>query len=231
MELASRNSVNKLQPVVLAMLAIALMFSSHSCDEPLPPYQDPQKLFEARIDGEYWLSDTEHSLRVYLRVTNVFDETLEGPASLNGSIVISSAKYPNVQKTLLLSRLNLTNPRGYDPNTGSLRIDSKETMIFRATWDFVEDKVIDDSGRNLAGDSVTASFFTYIEDKTCKWRKLARPEDFILQGTLKILYRTAPVTAGPTVFPFCFVTNFVDVRVCPQISTIPPCSNWPQKGE
>lgn len=211
--------------LLLATLALAVMISSHSCNESLPPYQEPQQLYNATIDGKYWLSDTEHSLTVYFRITNVFDETLEGPALLTGKIQISSARDTSIHKTFLLGTTNLFS--GYVLIGKTLRIDPKQTMVLKATWDFIGDKVSDDKGRNLAGDSATASFFTYVEDKTCQWRRLARPEDLLLQGTVRLFERTAPLEAGPTVFPFCFVTNFVSVKLCPRIETVPPCSNWP----
>lgn len=223
--LASRTAAVASCRLLLATLALVVMISSHSCNESLPPYQEPQQLFNATIDGKYWLSDIEHSLTVYFRITNAFDETLEGPALLTGRIQISSARDTSIHKTFSLGTANLFS--GYTLIGKTLRIDSKQTMVLKATWDFPGDRVVDDNGRNLAGDSTTASFFTYVADKTCQWRRLARPEDLLLQGTVRLFDRTAPLEAGPIVFPFCFVTNFVSVKYCPHIETVPPCSNWP----
>ena len=223
--LTSRTAIVASCRLLLATLALVVVISSHSCNESLPPYQEPQQLFNATIDGKYWLSDIEHSLTVFFRITNAFDETLEGPALLTGKIQISSARDTSIHKTFSLGTANLFS--GYTLNGKTLRIDPKQTMVLKATWDFPGDRVIDDNGRNLAGDTASASFFTYVEDKTCQWRRLARPEDFVLQGTVTIFARTAPVEAHPTIFPFCFVTNFVDVKRCARVETVPPCINWP----
>ncbi|MEK6756234.1 MAG: hypothetical protein AABZ02_08795 [Bacteroidota bacterium] len=220
-----RPPLTRWRDVPLALLGLTLTLALGPCDEPLPPYQEPDKLFIGRIEGEYWLSDTEHSLRVYLYVTNIFDETLESPASLKGTIEIFFARDPNIRKTFSLSSLDLVSARGYNPSRGVIRIDPRETIVFRVTWDFPENKIIDDIGRDLA------DFFTYFQDKTCKERKLARLEDLVLQGSLKVFERTAPVAVGSTVFTFCYVTNFVSVKVCPEIVTRPPCVNyWPQNA-
>jgi len=218
--------------LLLSVFALGLSVSLDSCKEPLPSYREPEQLFSGRIEGEYWLSDTEHSFRIYIYVTNIFDETLEGPASLKGSIELFFGRDPRIRKTFTLNSQNLISPRSYYPATGSLRIDPKQTLVFQAIWYFPANQVIDDSGRNLTGDTTTASFFSYVDDKTCKWRKLARPEDLVLEGNVNLFEKSAPVLVGPKVFPLCFVTNFVDVRICPRIITIPPYENyWPGNAD
>jgi len=217
--------------LLLSVLVLGLSVLFESCKEPMPSYREPEQLFNGRIEGEYWLSPEEHSLRIYIYVTNVFDETLEGPASLKGSIELFFARDQRIRKTFTLNSQNLLTSRIYNPATGLLRIDPKQTAVFQAIWYFPADKVIDDSGRNLAGDSTTVSFFSYMDDKTCKWRKLARPEDLVLEGNVNLFEKTAPVLVGPTVFPLCFVTTFVSVQLCPRIVTIPPCENyWPDSA-
>lgn len=202
-----------------------MLLSFHSCDEDLPTYVEPAAFLDAKIDGEYFLSDTEHALRLYLRITNRYEETLSGIASLSGKIVVFAARDTTIRKTLTLSRDNLVT--GTVSPSGTLKIDPKETIILKGVWDFPRNRIIDDFGREIAGDSLTKSFFTFVPDPTCPFRYFATPEDFILQGTVTLFSQRAPVTAGPTVFRFCFVTNFVDVRVCPRIVTVTPCSNWP----
>jgi len=203
-----------------------MLFSFHSCDEDLPTYVEPSALLDAKIDGEYFLSDTEHSLRVYLRVTNRYEETLDGSALLNGTIVVFSARDTTVRKTLTLTPANLV--QGSISPSGLLKIDPKETIILKATWGFPGNRVIDDAGRNLSGaDTTRGGFFTIVPDPDCPYRYFAQPEDFVLTGSVTLFSQRAPVSAGPTVFRFCFVTNFVDVRVCSRVITVTPCSNWP----
>jgi hypothetical protein len=203
------------------------VLSSLSCTEQLPLYQEPDVLLNAKVDGEYWLSDVDHSLRFYVRITNTFDETLEGKAQLTGSVVAFFARDTTIRKTFLLNSSNLLSGN-YSPD-GTLRIDPGKSIVLKAVWQFSDNKVIDDGGRDLAfrGEG-PATFFSFVTDNTCEWRRFARPEDLILQATVTVFSGKAPITAGPTVYPFCFVSNFVEVNVCPRVYTIPPCSNWPK---
>ena len=212
----------------VATQAVALLlfaFCLHSCDEELPAYKEPSIDLNATITGEYFLSDVEHSLRVYVSITNGYEETLDGFASLNGSITLMSARDTSVHKTLPLTRANLVT--GTVNASGILKIDPKETIVLKATWDFTGDRVITDNGRSLSGDPVTASFFSFVQDPSCPFRRFAKPEDFVLQGTVTPFSQRAPVSVGPIVFRFCFVSNFVPVKDCARIVTTVPCSNWP----
>jgi hypothetical protein len=211
--------------LIYAGTVLLFAFCFHSCDEELPVYTEPTARLDAKIEGEYFLSDVEHSLRAYVRITNLYDETLDGPASLTGSIVLFAARDTSIHRTFPLTRANLV--AGTVNASGILKIDPKETIILKATWDFPGNSVIDDYGRHLSGDSATVHFFSYVQDPTCRFRLFAKPEDFVLQGTVNLFSQRAPVSAGPTIFRFCFVTNFVPVKDCPRIVTTVPCSNWP----
>ncbi len=208
-----------------AVTALLFALCFHSCDEELPVYEEPTARLDAKIEGEYFLSDVEHSLRVYVRITNLYDETLDGAASLTGSIKLFSARDTSIHKTFPLSRANLVT--GTINSSGILKIDPKETIVLKATWDFPENRVVDDYGRNLSGDSTTARFFSFVQDPTCQFRFFARPEDFVLEGIVPPFSHREQHPVGPTVFRFCFVTNFVPVKDCPRIVTTVPCSNWP----
>ena len=217
----------RLQTASVVLLASLLVLTSLSCNEDLPPYQEPEVLLKATVEGEYWLSVDDHSLRIYVRITNTYDETLEGKASLTGSVVATFARDPSIHKTIPLTSSNLFSG-DYSPDE-TLRIDPGKSIVLRAVWQFSGDKVIDDNGRDLAfrGDG-PPTFFSFVTDKTCEWRRFARPEDLILEATVTVFERKPNVTAGPTVHPFCFVSNFVEVNVCPRVYTIPACSNWSQ---
>lgn len=223
----SLHRLKRLQAAAARLLACMLVLLSLSCNEELPPYNEPEVLLNATVEGEYWLSVDDHSLNFYVRMTNTFDETLEGKATLRGEVVAFFARDTTIRKTLPLGISNLISG-DYTPD-GTLRIDPGKSIVLKAVWRFNGNKVIDDGGRDLTfpGED-TAAFFSFVEDKTCEWRRFARPEDMILKATVTVYSGKAPVTAGPTVFPFCFVSNFVDVRVCPRVYTIPACRNWPQ---
>ena len=204
-----------------------LVFVSLSCSEDLPSYHEPKSWLDTTIDGEYWLSDVDHCLRIYIRITNTFDETLEAKGLLTGTVVAFFARDPSIHKTISLNSANLVSG-GYSSD-GVLRIDPGKSIVLMATWSFAGDKVPDDRGRDLASRAEgSATFFTFVEDKTCEARKFARPEDLVLQAEVTVFDSKPTITVGPRVFPFCFVSNFVSVKVCPRVYTIPPCSNWPK---
>lgn len=202
------------------------MFSVFSCNEVLPVYQEPEVLLKATIEGEYWLSVDDHSLRFYVEITNTFDETLEAKAQLTGSVVAFFARDTTIRKTFLLTSSNILSGN-YSPDA-TLRIDPGKSVVLKAVWQFSGDKVVDDSGRDLAfrGEGLP-TFFSFVTDQTCESRRFARPEDLIVRATITVFNGKAPVTAGPMVYPFCFVSNFVEVNVCPRVITVPPCGNWP----
>jgi hypothetical protein len=206
-------------PAFLGILGAALLLAIGPCSESLPVYQEPQKLFDGKIEGVYVLTISDNSMKVYLSVTNIFDETFEGQGILTGSIEIVSARDPNVRKTFSISGGNVMSARGYDRVTGRLLIDPGDTVRLGVSWNLV-----DDTGRDLRRD-----FFSYIQDSTCLeyMRCLAFTEDFVLKGSVKLYDRTAPVLAGPTAYSFCYVTKYVNPKDCPPIITSAPCNLRP----
>jgi len=206
-------------PAFLGILGAALFLAIGPCSESLPVYQEPQKLFDGKIEGAYALTIIDNSMKVYLSVTNIFDETFEGQGVLTGSIEIVSARDPNVRKTFSISGGNVISARGYDRATGRLVIDPGDTLRLGVSWNLV-----DDTGRDLRRD-----FFSYIQDATCLeyTRCLAFTEDFVLKGNVKLYDRTAPVLAGPTAYSFCYVTKWINPKDCPPITTSAPCNLRP----
>jgi hypothetical protein len=206
-------------PAFLGILGAALLLAIGPCSESLPVYQEPQKLFHGQIEGVYVLTISDNSMKVYLSVTNIFDETFDGQGVLTGSIEIGSARDPSVRKTFSITGANVISARGYDRTTGRLLIDPGDTLRLGVSWNLV-----DDTGRDLRRD-----FFSYIQDTTCleQMRCLAFTEDFVLKGSVKLYDRTAPVLAGPTAYSFCYVTKYVNPKDCPPIITSAPCNLRP----
>jgi hypothetical protein len=203
----------------LGALVAVLLVTLGPCSESLPPYQDPARLFDARIDGAYALTSNDNSMKVYFSVTNVYDETIDGQGVITGSIEVRSARDPNVKKTFSLTGTNVVSAPGFDRITRRLIVDPGDTIRLGVSWDF-----IDDAGRDLRRD-----FFSYIEDMTCRdfGRCLAFTEDFILQGSVRLYDRTAPVLVGPTVYSLWYVNKWVLPRDCPPIITTAPCNLTP----
>lgn len=211
----------KKQLLLFIALAALLSLSAGPCDESLPTYQAPDKIFEGTIQPSYILSVVQNVMSVQLIVRNIFDETFQAPGILKGNIEIVSASDPSIRKTFIIGPANVIRAPGYDRNTGMLLIDPQDTIRVGVQWNF-----IDDNGKDLR-----TQFFQYIEDPTCSLRCLAYTEDFIISGELKVYDQRAPVRFGPINYSLCFASNYVLTRCCPPIITSAPCNLQPQPSQ
>ncbi|MBI3787373.1 MAG: hypothetical protein HY276_03860 [Ignavibacteriales bacterium] len=218
----------KAQVVLFSIVVLVFSLSFGPCDESLPTYQAPDKIFEGTLLPTYILSLTQNTLSVQLIVRNIFDETFYAPGILKGTVEIVSAKDPSIRKTFAIGPTNVIRAPGYDRNTGMLLIDPGDTIRVGVQWNFKAD----DNGKDLR-----TQFFQYIIDSTCDLRAkygfargLAYTEDFILRGELKIYDQRAPVYFGPVTYSLCFVSRYVTSNCCPPINTLSHCSLNPEKG-
>lgn len=195
-------------------LLMAMLAAGPVCNESLPPYINPRDAFSGSVQGAYVLTMSDNSVKIYLDVTNRYDETLEGPALLNGEIEISLATDPLVTKTFAVSSANLLTTRNYNPTTGRIRIDPGETIRFGVSWNLVAD-----NGTNLRTD-----VFRYWEDTECAMRCVAEEEVFVIRASVDIFEQTSTVVAGPASFSLCHVSNYVEPRFCPPVDYTTPCS-------
>ncbi|HEY4612967.1 MAG TPA: hypothetical protein VII11_08305, partial [Bacteroidota bacterium] len=192
------------------------------CDESLPPYSEPEMFLTGSISGQYILTATDNSMKVYFSIKNIFDETLQGQAVMRGTMEIVSMRNPNVHKTYALSISNVSNPGRYDPATGILTFDPGDSVVYLASWNFIAD----DQGADLR-----TSYFRYVSDPVCTGRALdgtplerchALTEEFILRSEIIVFEGRAPVRAT-VLFPLCYVSRWVNPKYCPPIITSPPC--------
>lgn len=198
-----------------ALLFSTLVLLLGPCDESLPPYREPEQPFEAIVRGDYTLSAIDNSMKVYLTVKNVFDETLEGTASFRGTVEIVSARDPRIQKTFQIRAQNLIQAPGYTPSTGRLRFDPGTSLVFLFSWDFLDDRNVD----------VRSQFFRFVQDASCSARCLALPEPWILTANVSVFDKTGNATARAT-YSLCFVTTWVNPRDCPPMITSQPCNEF-----
>lgn len=206
--------------ILLALALFSLSFGP--CDESLPVYDEPTKVFSGKIEGSYGLTIAENTMSIFFTIWNNFDETFQGDANLTGTIEIVSMRDPSVRKTFSVNAQNIIQVKGYDGRTGKLTIDARDSIRYMVRWNLT-----DDNGRDLR-----TSFFKYIVDPTCDLRCLAFTEDFSLKGNITLFDRTGPVFAGPTGYSFCFASNWVNPRHCPPIITSAPCNfRPPQLGK
>lgn len=208
---------NRREVIIQKAWFLLLFLSFGPCDESLPVYQEPERILDGRIEGAYVLTIQDNSLKVYLKIKNVFDETLQGQAILKGTVEIISARDPQVRKTLVVGPGNIISARGYERNTGRLTIDPGDTITLGVSWDFTAD----DRGVDLR-----SNFFQYIKDVTCDSRCLAFTEDFILTGDITVYPQRAPLRMSVN-FPVCFVSRWIKPNFCPPIITSAVCNLRP----
>jgi hypothetical protein len=204
------GKANSIAAALLILMALVM-----SCDESLPPYQDPRNILQASMRGRYVLSPDDNSLHVTLIVKNVYEETIQAQATLRGTIVVTAKRNSSIQITLPITANNITYATSYNRATGILTIDPQDTVVFSASWSF-----IDNAGRDLR-----QMFFDYTPDPTCSFREIAAEETFILDGSVKVYDMISDVTAEPIEFSMCHVTNWVDTRTCYPVFTDQPCGS------
>jgi hypothetical protein len=190
-----------------------VMALSMSCDEALPPYQDPRNVLEGIFRAQYILLMDDNSLHVRVVINNAYDETLQGPALMQGTVHITSKSDLSIEKTLQYSAANIVHHTAYNRTTGILTIDPKDSLVFEASWNFIDN----------AGGDVRQRLFQYVPDPSCGFRSIALEETFVLRGSFKVFERTSEVNVGPTEYSFCHITSWVPAASCPIIYSEPPC--------
>ncbi len=198
---------------VLALSLLLLSFSL-SCDEQISPYEEPNNIFEAALSGFYAHSLFDNSLKIYLTVKNIYDETFQDEAVLQGELLVTSVRDSAVHRRFTLSFAEVIEGPGYNRRTGVLTMDPGTTVRLGVSWDFVDDR-----GRDLRYD-----FFEYVEDPACPSRCLAMPEEFIVKAFVLLYDRTGQVSAPPTGLNLCYVFAYVG-SPCSSAITIPPCDD------
>lgn len=202
---------------LIATALLILMAFVMSCDETLPPYQDPRNVLQGSIRGRYVLNSDVNSLHIILTVKNVYEETFQAQAAIRGTVVVTAKRNSSIQITLPITANNITYTTSYNRATGVLTIDPQDSVVFSTSWNFIDD----------AGQDLRQIFFEYIPDATCSFREIAVEETFILNGSVKVYDKVSDAGAGPTEFPMCHVTNWVSTLICYPVLTDQPCGSRP----
>ncbi len=182
--------------------SIIILVLSLSCDESLPPRQDPSDLFKAQLQEFYVYTQNANSVIVNLVAVNNFDETLSDRMALTGTIVITSNRDTSVHKTFQLAPTNLVHGT-YDPAKGTLTVNPGDYVQIQVTWDFTDDE----------GGSLPNYFFQYSLDRTCQQRQVARTESFTIAGKVK-LYSTLGFAQSQIAFTIQQYDIFVGPHDC-----------------
>lgn len=183
------------------ILMVLLVFAV-SCDESLPPRQDPSAVFVVQARPVYYYAQTANSMLVELCFINNFDETLSDRLDLNGTMVITSKRDTSVHKTFTIANQNLVYG-SYVPSTGILTVDPGDSIVFGAMWDFT-----DDYGRQ-----VPSILFQYHVDPLCAARLISDPETFNVLVSTR-LFAPLAYTTYRSGFEFRHLLQWVSPHDC-----------------
>jgi len=191
----------------ILLIVWALLCLSLSCDESLPPRNDPTILVVANLESLYSIGVTANQLYLTVNVKNVYDEAIQDTEQISGTLEIALSRNLQYRKTVQLSRNNLLTVSAYDGATHQLTVNSGQTIQLRYGWDF---------STEVQGSS-PADFFHFYRDVECPFRQFAYKEVFKVQGTVQLFKSVGPVTFGPVDVPLCYISAWVNPRDCPPI--------------
>ena len=193
---------------------ILLSVATLSCNESLPPRDDPREILQPDIKALYVVTPATNGVAVSATFTNIFDETLEGRLAISGKVELQWDRFPDVKKVITLNSANLTYARKYNGITGELTLDPGDSVIISCLWSVMADS--EAHMRNM--------IFLFGSDSRCNLRRVASSQTFTARGEARIFRNTAPLFLGETKVTFCLLTNFVDFRLCPPL---PACDLYP----
>lgn len=182
-------------------ILVVLVFSL-SCEESLPPRQDPTDLFKVQLSSTYLYTQLSNSVIVNVTAINQFDETISDHADISGSIIVTSARDSSVHKTYPVSSANLIHG-DYDAIKGILTINPGDSVVFQIYWDFTDDN----------GESLADNFFHYSVDRTCQQRMIAQLETFEIAAKAK-LYSNLGYAQSQIPFSIVQFDHFVGPHDC-----------------
>jgi hypothetical protein len=176
------------------------------CDELLPPRDNPKILFKGDITCYYIYSTTENDCIFFVDVTNIYHETIQDTAAVQGTIEVTLKRDPQYHKTIRLSLQNFHGPFVYDSLKNLFTIDPGKKAIFSAAWNFIDDNQVD----------LTTVIFRYLEDPACEARFKSQTETFIVKGSIRIISGGEIVPFGPKEFQtFSITPSFIVDKDCP----------------
>lgn len=180
-----------------------------SCDESLPPRDNPKVLLKGDVSFSYIYSVNENDFRFYVDVTNIYNETIQDTAKVNGILEIILKRDPRYRKTVYLSITNLVSTLLYDSNANCFTIDPVKKVTFLSIWNLIDDNQID----------LATSIFQYQPDPSCPYRFKSQTETFILKGSIQIINGGGEVLFGPKEIEVFYVTpSYIVTKSCPPYS-------------
>jgi len=186
-----------------------------SCEESLPPYQDPTDALTGSVRGRYTYTATENNVKIDIIIVNTFDETFEAEGILEGRATITLQRDQSVVKTVDITPSLWANG-DYNPATRVLHMDPGDTLRLMYTWFFD-----DDSGEDVR------DRFLYVKQPSCTLRSISLEEAFFLRANVKVYDKAPEVAAPQALFSICHVDVWIPPQVCLSLDVEEPRSYCP----
>jgi hypothetical protein len=139
----------------LFLSILSLTFLSLSCDESLPPRDDPADYFKSDfyIVPQINIHTDEIWVDIYFVIHNTYSETFSDTASFDGDVTIYWLKDPTIKKTFPIQVKNIYIGSHYDTATSTtiasqtrynsstkiLTIPGGDSVNFRLRWNYISD--------------------------------------------------------------------------------------------
>ncbi len=127
-----------------------------SCDESLPPRDDPQNVLVLSCTMDYYLARYEESVYITIKVTNTYTEVFSDTTAVYGTIVFIWKDDPSFQKHVDLTAAdlkqsyfntktgqNVFSRAEYNAASKILTIPVGQSAVFQYRWNFISDDLTD----------------------------------------------------------------------------------------
>jgi hypothetical protein len=224
--------MNRMLYRFLPVLSLFLL----SCDEELPPQNNPLNLFVVSSSVQYRYvpetRPTQSYLDIFIVYKNLYDETLDDVAAMKGTVSIEWIALPEERgaitpvRTDQLTMDNLFYAEGYNFSNNRLSIDPGDSIVLRYRWNLRTD-----DSTNLMGQ------VKYATDRGCPvfvcggdvgFRAVSNRQQFRLNAAFTVFQRSGVVTMKPADISACWIQpNCGELSPCDQPNPENPCNISP----
>lgn len=196
--MVSEETHSILERRIIPGFIIIVVLLLTSCDESLPPRDEPNEFLAAACRCDFSKNDgTLPYLLILVSVRNVYSETFSQTADIAGSMVIEWKDHPQQQRHAAISINDLTfnGPWGapiethssYNPRTNTITIPPGDSISLLYTWNYRTD-----DGHDLQRS------FHYAPDPYDGTRLISDRETFVISAGVR-LFKNTPYSYSPPI--------------------------------
>ncbi len=183
---------------VIPGFIIIIVFLLSSCNESLPPRDEPNEFLAATCQADFSKNDGTNSvLYILISVKNAYTETFSQNADVAGTVVIEWKDHPQQLRHAPISINDLTfyGPWGgrintqstYSPFTNTITIPPGDSISLLYVWNYFND----------AGHDLKRSFH-YAPDPYDGTRLISDRETFVISASVR-LFKSTPLSYSPPI--------------------------------